>query len=287
MKLWRTSPARARAAEGGWVENKPSSGWLPALDLGELWSYRELAYFLALRELMLRYKQTFFGVAWAIIQPLAAVLVFSVVFGNFAELPSDDIPYPVFVYAGTAIWTYVSTAVSSAAGILVTDQALVTRTYFPRILAPLAAILPGLLDLLLNLVLVGVFMVIYDVVPDAALVTLPLWVLAALGVAMGAGLWLAALNVQYRDVNHVLPFLLQVWLFASPLVYPTSLLDGWERYVYALNPMAGLLDGVRWSMLSGPAPGPEALISLATGVILLVTGVLYFRRGERRFADVI
>lgn len=287
MKRLYTSPSGPPSARQAWSENRPSTGLLPKLDFAELWSYRELAFLLAAREIILRYKQTFFGVAWAIIQPLAAVLVFSVVFGHYADLPSDGLPYPVFVLAGTAVWTYVSTAVSSASQILIVDRALVTRTSFPRIIAPIAAVLPGLVDLAVTLVILIVFMIAYEVAPDLALLTFPLWVMAALAVALGVGLLLGALNVRYRDVEHVLPFLLQIWLFASPLVYPSSLLTGWQAYAAHLNPMAGILDGVRWSLLAGPAPPVEALTSLLSGAALLVAGTVYFRRSEPRFADVI
>ena len=270
-----------------WVENRPSTKWLPRLNLRELWLYRELAYFLALRDLKLRYRQTFFGITWAILQPLAGVAIFSVVFGRLVDVPSDGIPYPVFVYAGLVIWTYFSTGLERASVSLVDKAELVTKVYFPRLLAPLAAVLPGLLDLGISLAILGVFMALWTVGPGTAIALLPLWILAAVAVTAGAGFWLAALNVQYRDVQHTLTFISQVWLFATPVVYASSVFEGAWRYVFALNPLVGALDGFRWSLLDGPPPGTEDLLSLGVGVVLLAGGALYFQRFERRFADVI
>ena len=281
-----TAPATARARQT-WVENRAPSGWLPALALGEVWRFRELALVLALRDLKVRYKQTAFGLAWVIIQPLAAVAIFTVVFGRLADLPSEGLPYVVFVYSGLVLWAYFSGALDSVAQSLVQNRDLVTKTYFPALVAPLALALPGLVDLAVSLVVVGVVMAVYGVVPGVAIVLLPLWVLACVLVVLAAGLWLSALNVQYRDVRHTMTFLLQVWLFASPVVYASSLVEGAWQYVYALNPMVTVLDGFRWSLVDGPAPGPEALVSLAVVVVGLGSGLVYFLRAERRFADVI
>jgi lipopolysaccharide transport system permease protein len=273
--------------EPRWTESRPSSGWLPRLDIAELWSYRELAFFLALRDLKLRYKQTVFGVSWAIIQPLAGMVLFSVVFGRLAGLPSEGIPYPVFVFAGLTVWTYLSGAVGSAAESLVEHRDLVSKVYFPRVLAPLAAVLPGLVDFGISLLIVAIVMTFYGVAPGAALVLLPLWAIAMVLIALGAGLWLSALNVLYRDVRYALGFVLQLWFFASPVVFPSSLFEGSWRYVFAANPVVALLDGFRWSLAGTPPPGPEALVSLATGLLLLGGGIVYFRSVERRLADVI
>ena len=285
-----TLASRARARSAGadaWVENRPSTSWLPRVDLRELWAYRELALFLALRDLKVRYKQTFFGIAWAVIQPLAAVVVFSVVFGRLVGVPSDDVPYPVFVYVGMIAWIYFSTGLDEAAQSLVEKSALVTKVYFPRILAPLAALLPGLVDLGISALILAALMAAFGVVPGIAIVLLPAWVLALVAVAFGAGLWLSALNAQYRDVRHALPFLIQVWLFASPVVYPSSLVDGPWSYVYALNPMAGVVEGLRWSLVGAAPPGPHVFVSLGATLVLLASGIAYFQRAERRFADVI
>ncbi len=284
------APARTarRSAEevAGWRVNRPSRGW-PRLHLEEIWIYRELVLLLAMRDFKLRYKQTFFGAAWAVMQPLAGVAVFSIVFGRFADLPSDGLPYPVFVYAGLVAWTYFATSIDAAARTLVESSALVTKVFFPRLLAPAAAVLPGLIDLLISLGLVAVFMASFGLAPTAALLSLPIWIVMLVVLSMGVGFWLSALNVQYRDVRHALGFVVQVWLFASPVVYPSSLADGIWRYVLALNPATGLIDGFRWSLLGEPTPRPEHLLSLAVGLALFVGGAVYFRAVERHFADVI
>ena len=278
--------ARPEAERALWTENKPSRGWFQGLDLRELLRYRELVLFFALKELKVRYKQTLFGVGWALIQPLTAMAIFTVVFGSFAGLPSDGLPYEVFVFAGLGLWLYFSNAIRIASESLVEDASLVTKVYFPRMLAPAGAVLPGLVDLAVSLVVVAVLMALFGVAPGAALLLLPVWIGATVLVAFGAGLWLSALNVLYRDIRSIVPFLLQVWLFASPVVYPSSLIDeSPEKQLYALNPLVGLLDGFRWSLLEAPPPGAEDLLSLASGVLLLVTGLAYFRHAERQFAD--
>jgi lipopolysaccharide transport system permease protein len=282
------SPAPAkREAREGWIENRAPAGWLPDLDLGELWRFRELAVVLAGRDLRVRYKQTVLGLGWAVLQPLVAAAIFTIVFGRLAGVPSDGLPYAVFVYSGLVVWTYFAGGLEGVSQSLLRDRDLVTRTYFPRILAPGAGTIPGLVDVAVSLVVLGLFMAAYRVSPGPELVLLPFWVLAALVVLLGAGLWLAALNVRYRDVRHTLTFLIQVWLFASPVVYPSSLVEGGWRYVYALNPMATVIDGFRWSAIGAPAPGAPALVSLGVTVVLAVSGALYFLRAERRFADVI
>jgi lipopolysaccharide transport system permease protein len=270
-----------------WVENRRSPRWLPRLDVRELWAYREVAYALALRDVKLRYRQTLFGAAWALLQPLAAAAIFAVVFGRLVGVPSDGLPYPAFVYAGLVIWTYVSGAVDAASRSLVDRAELVTNVYFPRLHVPLAAVLPGVLDLGISLLLLGIVTAVYGVVPGVGLVLLPVWIGAAVLIAFAAGLWLSALTVEFRDVRHALGFIVQVWLFASPVVYPSSLLEGWTAYLFAVNPLAGVLDGFRWSALGGPAPGADALVSLGAGAVLLLGGLMYFHRAERRFADVI
>jgi lipopolysaccharide transport system permease protein len=278
---------RDRPPRAEWIENRPRTGWLPHVDLRELWGYRELTLVLAVKDFKVRYKQTAFGIAWAVIQPLVGVLIFSVFLGRLAGVPSDGIPYPVFVYAGLAIWAYFSTSMTAAAQSLVDNRELVTKVYFPRILAPLAAVFPGLVDFAVSLVIVGAFMAFYGVTPGAALVLLPFWIASALALALAVGLWLSALNVKYRDVRYALAFLTQVWLFASPVVFSSSLVDGAWRYLYALNPVVPVIDGFRWSLTGTPAPGPEAFVSLAVGLIVLLGGVVYFARVERGLADAI
>jgi lipopolysaccharide transport system permease protein len=277
----------ASPATDRWIENRPTRGWLPQLGWSELWARRELVLFLALRDFKLRYAQAALGVAWVLIQPLVAAALFYGVFGRGLGAPSDGIPYLVFAFSGLVLWTYLSQSVQSASESLAAHSALVTKVYFPRLVAPIAAVLPGLVDLAIALVVLAVLMAAYGVVPGLAVATLPLWILAAVAVALAVGLWLAALNAQYRDVRHALGFVLQIWFFASPIAYSSSVIsDGW-RYVYAANPAVGVLDGLRWSALGAPAPGSEDLVSLAVGILVLATGALYFRRVERRLADVI
>lgn len=270
-----------------WIENRPSRG-LRGPDLKELWLYRELGGFLALRDLKVRYKQAVFGAAWAVFQPLAGVLVFTLVFRRLAKVPSDGIPYPLFAFAGLALWSYHASSVTRATQSLVGNAPLVTKVYFPRLLMPLAAVLPGLVDLALSLLTLGVLLVIYGTAPGWEVLTLPVWVGMLMATSFGTGLWLSALNVQYRDVNQAIALVVQLWLFLSPVAYPSSMVGGGLRTVYALNPMVGVLEGFRWAVLDGPRPaGSMLLASTAVMLVLLVSGLLYFQRTERRFADVI
>jgi lipopolysaccharide transport system permease protein len=273
-------------ASARWTENRASRG-LRAVRLGELWAYRELAYFLALRDVKARYKQAAFGVAWAVIQPIAGVALFTFVFQRLASVESDGIPYPVFSLVGFLAWTYFASTLTAAVASLVANSALVTKVYFPRLAAPVSALLPGLINLLPGLPVLAILMLHYGVAPNLALLALPAclaWLVAA---ALGVGLLLSTLNVRYRDVGSVVPTLLQLWLFASPVAYPTSLVPHAWLWVYSLNPMTGIIDALRWSLVAGPAPGPEVLVSLAGTAVLLVAGLFYFAASERRFADVI
>jgi lipopolysaccharide transport system permease protein len=271
---------------GEWTVNGPPGRW-PRLDLRELFAYRELAVALAARDLRVRYKQTFFGIAWAVLQPLIAVAIFTVVFGRVAQLPTGGVPYPVFVYSGMVIWLYFSASVTAAAQNLVSNRDLVTKVYFPRMLAPIAAVFPPLVDLFISLAILAVFLVVYGIVPGPELALLPMWIGAAVVLAFAVGLWLSALNVKYRDVRYVLPFLLQVWFFASPVVYAGSSLSGPWRWVFALNPLVAVIDGFRWSVHAGPAPGLPGLVSLGSGLVILVGGLAYFHRLGRYFGDLI
>ena len=270
-----------------WLENRAVDGWLPRLDLAEVWASREIAVVLALRNIRIRYKQTFFGVAWALLQPLAAVGIFTLIFGRLAQIPSEGIPYAVFVYAGLAVWFYFSQSATLASESLAQYRELVTKVYFPRLLAPLAAVVPGLVDFAISLLAVGVFMALYGVGPTGAIVFLPLWLVTLVILTFGVGTWLSALNVQYRDVRNALAFLLQLWFFASPIVYGSSLVEGSWGFLLAINPLVGLLEGFRWSLVGAPFPGPEALGSLATGIVVVASGIVYFGRSQRRFADLI
>jgi lipopolysaccharide transport system permease protein len=225
----------------GWVENRPEHG-LRRLDIRELWEYRELAAFLALRDVKVRYKQAVFGAAWALLQPVVGVVVFTIVFRRLAEMPSDGLPYPLFSFVALSVWAYISTSVTKATQSLVSNESMVSKVYFPRIIAPMAAVLPGLLDLCIAFVLLGLMMAVYGVAPTWALLTLPLWILAAAAVSLGVGLWLGTINVSYRDVNQAIALLVQMWLFISPVAYPSSAVEGvWGR-LYALNPVVGVND---------------------------------------------
>jgi lipopolysaccharide transport system permease protein len=269
-----------------WIENRPSRGFrLP--NARELWHYRELAWFLALRDVKVRYKQALLGAAWAVFQPLAGVVVFTLVFRRFADVPSEGIPYPVFALVGLMVWTYASGSVTRATQSLVNNSPLVTKVYFPRLLAPLASILPGLVDLLFSFLILAVLMTVYGVGPTWAILTLPLWLLAAMAVALGIGLLLGTLNVRYRDVNHVITLLVQLWLFVTPVAYPATLVPAPWRGLYYLNPMAGVVEGFRWALVGAPWPGPGVYLSVVATFVFLVAGVAYFERSERRFADYI
>jgi lipopolysaccharide transport system permease protein len=253
----------------------------------ELWAYRDLALILALRDLQLLYRQTLFGVAWVVLQPLTAMLIFAVVFGRLAKLDSDGVPYTSFALAGLTIWTFVSTAVTSAATSLTEDRDLVTKVYFPRMLAPIAAVLAASVELVITLVLLIPVLAIDRVMPPFQVLTLPLWIIGAIVLAVAAGLWLSAANVLYRDVRYVLNFLLQAWLFVSPVAFSSSLVPARWRWAYNLNPAAGLIDGMRWALLNGPSPGPQLAVSVASLLVLLVSGAAWFRAAERAFADAI
>jgi lipopolysaccharide transport system permease protein len=269
-----------------WVENRAPTGW-HKVDLRELWAYRELIAFLTIRDVKVRYKQAVLGMAWAVLQPLAGALVFTLVFDRIAKLPSDGIPYPVFAFVGVMVWTYFTASVQTAMSSLVGNVGLVTKVYFPRMAAPIAAMGPGLLDMGISLVILAVLMAIYGVTPGLALVALPLCIVVLVALTFGVGLILATLNVRYRDVKGVSSLLLQLWLFASPVAYASSVIrDRWGA-LYALNPMAGLIDAFRWSLLGTPAPQPSALIGLVILVLILVAGLAVFAREERRFADII
>ena len=256
-------------------------------DLREIWAYRDLLILLVWRDIQLRYRQAVLGVAWAVIQPLTAMAIFSVVFGVLARMPSDGLPYPAFAYAGMVVWSYVAHAVTQAAQSLVSNVNLVTRTYVPRAVVPLASVVAGLPDLAIAMLLMLPLLAWYGIVPGSAVVLLPALALLAVGIALGLGLWLSALNVQYRDVRYVVPFLLQVWLFATPVVYPMSLVPERWRMLAAANPMAGVVEGVRSALLGTPWPHDLVLVSAAVTVVLVVTGAMYFRQVEQRFADVI
>jgi len=266
---------------------EPAARW-PSFALGELWAQRELVYFLTWRDVKVRYKQTLLGVAWAIIQPLATMLVFSLFFGRLAKVPSQGVPYPLFALAALVPWTFFANGLTQSANSVVLSQNLITKVYFPRLAIPLATVLAGALDFVLAFVLLLVFLIAYGVAPTASWVGIVPLSLLAFAATLGVGLWLAALNVLYRDVRYAVPFLAQLWLFATPIAYPSSLLSEPWRTIYALNPMVAVVDGFRWALLGTPAPTSASVAaSCAVAAVLLVSGALFFRRTEQSFADIV
>lgn len=266
---------------------KPTSGW-SALNLRDLWVYRELVYFMTWRDLKVRYKQTLLGAGWAILQPFLTMVVFSIFFGSLAKVPSDGVPYPIFSYTALIPWTLFSKALQDASRSLVNNSHMITKVYFPRMILPLASVLAGVVDFLIAFVVLLAMMVYYNLAPTADIWTLPLFLVLALVTAIGIGLWLSALNVLYRDINYVLPFLTQFWMFITPIAYPSSMVPERWRVIYALNPMTGVVEGFRWALLgSGQAPGLMTLVSALVALLLLVSGMFYFKRMERLFADMV
>jgi len=269
----------------------PASGWVP-VRLRELWEYRELLYFLIWREVKIRYKQAVLGIVWAVLQPVLTMVIFSVVFGRFAGMPSDGLPYPIFAYCALLPWQLFTFSLTESSNSVVGNQRLITKVYFPRVMLPIAAVGVGLLDFAISLVvllcLIGFYGGYYGVTVGAGLWSVPIWALLAVLTALGVGFWLSALNVRYRDIRYTVPFLAQLWFFATPVVYPTSIVPEQWRPLFALNPMVGVVDGFRWALLGSPvAPDATVLISIGAVVAILVAGLFYFRRMERTFADVI
>lgn len=272
---------------------RPSRGWT-ALNLRDLWRYRELVYFMTWRDLKVRYKQTLLGVSWAVLDPFLTMVVFSIFFSGLAHVPTDNVPAPVFYFVGLLPWGLFAKALNNASRSLVSHQNMVTKIYFPRLILPLSSVMAGVVDFLIGcLVLVGI-MAYYgltgqmQIVITPALLTLPLFLLLTLVTALGVALWLSALYVQYRDVGYLIPFLSEFWRILSPVVYSATLIPDKWQIIYALNPMAGVLNGFRWAILGTPTgPGMDMLISTGVAVVILVTGLFYFRRMEKTFADTI
>jgi homopolymeric O-antigen transport system permease protein len=266
---------------------EPAKRWT-SIDFKELWEYRELLYFLTWRDIKVRYKQTVLGAAWAIIQPLFMMVVFSLFFGKLAKVPSDGIPYPVFTFCGLLPWQFFSTAVADSSNSLVGNQHLITKVYFPRLVIPISAVLRGVVDFSIAFVILLVLMLLYGIVPGWNIIVLPGFVLFAICTALAVGLWLSALSVKYRDVRYLINFLVQFWLFATPVAYPSSLVPEKWRAIYGLNPMAGVVEGFRWALLGkSSALGAILWVSMAVVAIVLVGGLYYFRRMEQEFADII
>jgi lipopolysaccharide transport system permease protein len=282
-----SSPAAPAPLDAPITRIRPLSGWAP-LHLGELWEYRDLLRLLAWRDIRVRYKQTVLGAAWAVLQPLLTMAVFSLFFGRLAKVPSDGLPYPIFAFAALVPWGFFSTSLTQASNSLVGNANLIQKVYFPRLVVPMSCAASALVDMCISFVVLLGFMLWYRIVPTAKVVWLPVFVVLALITSLGAGLWLSALNVRYRDVRYTVPFLVQFWLFATPIAYPSSLLPEPWRTVYGLNPMVGVVEGFRWALLGAKtAPGAAAAVSGLAALVLLVSGALFFRRMEATFADVV
>ncbi len=266
---------------------KPRKG-LFQLDLKSIWQYRELLFFLVWRDVMVRYKQTAIGAGWAILQPLITMMIFTLIFGNLAKIPSDGIPYPIFSFAALLPWSYFSLALARSSNSVVGSSNLVTKIYFPRLLIPIAASLAPMVDLFFSFLLLLVLMAWFHVVPSWGLLALPAFVGLAVATALAVGLWSSALNVRYRDVGHTIPFLTQVWMYASPVAYPLSLVPEKWKLLYSLNPMVGVIEGFRWALLGKESPDFRVMAgSTAVVIIMLLGGIVYFKRMERTFADII
>jgi len=265
---------------------QPAQGW-NSRTLSDIWAYRELLYFFIWRDVKVRYKQTLLGAGWAIIQPLMTMVVFTIFFGHLAKVPSDGLPYPVFSLMALVPWTYFASALAGCSTSLSGYQHIISKVYFPRLIIPIAAVVAPLVDFAIGFVILIGFMAWYRIVPGASIVWLPALMLLALATAASVGVWLAALNVRYRDVRYVVPFIVQLWMFATPVAYPASLVPAQWRAVYGLNPMAGVIEGFRWALAGGPAPGVITLVSVAVVAVLIAGGAVYFRKLEGTFADVI
>jgi lipopolysaccharide transport system permease protein len=266
---------------------EPSRGWIP-LQLWDLWEYRELLYFLVWRNVKVRYKQTVLGAAWAILQPFLTMVVFSVFFGNLGKLPSDGIPYPIFTYTALLPWQLFAHSLSASGNSLVMDQQLITKVYFPRLIVPLSEVFVGLVDFCIAFIVLLGMMYYYDIFPTVAVLSLPLFIMLAIAAALAVGLWLAVLNVQYRDVQYTVPFLIQFWLLATPIAYPSSLVpEQWLPW-YGLNPMVGVVDGFRWALLGKAGPlDTTVFVSILVISTLLIVSLIYFKRMEKTFADMV
>lgn len=266
---------------------RPSTGWL-SIDFKELWRYRELVFFLTWRDIKVRYKQAVLGIAWAILQPLLTMVIFTIIFGNLLGTPSQDIPYPLFSLSALLPWQLFASALQRSSVSLVGNANLITKIYFPRLAIPLSSVFAALTDFLVSFVVLLGVMVYYRYWPSWNMLWLPLLMLLALLTAISVGLWLSAMNVQYRDIQHMVPFIIQVWMYASPIVYPIDIIpEGTIRWLYSLNPMVGVIQGFRWALLGGSPPDATLAISAGMVLILLVSGLYYFRRMEKTFADIV
>lgn len=288
MSLPNISPSPSISSQAPHLRLAPSHGWV-ALHIQELWQYRELLYFLVWRDIKVRYKQTVLGATWAILQPFLSMVVFSVFFGGLAQIPSDGLPYPLFSYTALVPWTFFANGLTQSSNSVVGNANLIRKVYFPRLTIPIATVLSGIVDFVLAFVVLLLMLLFFGVVPTINVVFLPLLVLLTCVTALGVGFWLSAMNVQFRDVRHTLPFLTQFWLFITPIAYPSSLIqDDVLRALYGLNPMAGVVEGFRWALLGADsAPQPTMLVSTISALLLFISGMYYFKRMEKTFADVV
>jgi lipopolysaccharide transport system permease protein len=266
---------------------EPPRGW-KALDLRELWRYREMLFFFTWRDIKVRYRQTVLGAAWAVLQPVLTMVIFSIIFGTLAKLPSQGIPYPIFTFTALLPWQLFAFALTSSSNSLIENQQLITKVYFPRLIIPISSVIAGLVDFFIAFVILILMMLFYGIAPTAAILTLPLFLFLALASATGVGLWLSALNVEYRDIRYVVPFLTTFWMYATPIAYSSELIPGKWRWLFSLNPMTGVVEGFRWALLGKSALDlPSLLVSAAAVAVIFVTGLYYFKRVETGFADVI
>ena len=270
---------------------EPTKGWA-SLQLGAVWQYRELLYFMVWRDVKVRYKQTALGVAWIVLQPVIGMVVFSLLFGGLLKVPSGGVPYPVFAYAALLPWNYFASSLTRSSTSLVASSNLITKVYFPRLVIPMAGVLSGLVDFAIAFVILIGLMIFYGIAPTAGVVWLPGFLLLAMLTALGFGLWLSALNVRFRDINQLVPFLVQIWMYVTPVIYGSTLIPERFRFLLGLNPMTGVVEGFRWALLGGrladaQAPGLLFAISIAITLVVLVSGAVFFRRTERTFADII
>ena len=265
---------------------RPPRKWVP-VDLRELWAYRELLTSFALRDIKLRYKQTGLGIAWAALQPILTMLIFTVIFGGLAKIPSDGVPYPLFVLAALLPWMLFAEGLTRSTTSMITNANIMTKVYFPRLIMPLSSIISPLVDFVISFIILMVMMAYYGFAPSVNILFLPAFLLLALATSLGVGLWLSALNVKYRDFQYTVPFLIQIWMFASPVVYSSSLVPESLRLVFGLNPMTGVIEGFRWALLGSGTPSAMILVSVGMVIVLLVSGMFYFRRMEQYYADIV
>lgn len=283
MEITKDNPNPSTAHH---IQIRPPKKWVP-IDIGELLNYRELLFSFMWRDIKIRYKQTALGFLWAIIQPLFMMVIFTVIFGGFAKIPSDGIPYPLFSFAALLPWLLFSEGLTRSTMSMVSNANIMTKVYFPRLIMPVSGILSPLVDFAVSISILVIIMAFYGFVPTINVVFLPLFILLALATSLGVGLWLSALNVKYRDFQYTVPFIIQLWMYASPVVYPASIVPASLKLLYSLNPMAGVIEGFRWALLGTEMPGAMILVSVGVVILLLVSGAFYFRRMEQYYADVV